>query len=71
MRGLNLRTIYIIDGVEFYLEKLPVKIYEDMLLHANAIELVKFREEVLQNDDNISGTIKIYYPEQTFIFVKD
>lgn len=71
MKGKNLKTIYIIDSIEFSLEKLPVKIYEDMLLHANAIEFVKFREEILQYDDNISGTIKIYYPEQTFIFVKD
>lgn len=37
MKGKNLKTIYIIDSVEFSLEKLPVKIYEDMLLHANAI----------------------------------
>ena len=71
MKGKNLKTIYIIDGVEFSLEKLPVKIYEDMLLHENAIEFVKFREEVLKYDDNTYGTIKIYYPEQIFVFAKD
>lgn len=71
MKGLNLKTIYIIDGVEFSLEKLPKKIYEDMLLYANTIEFVKFREDVLKDDDYIYGTIKIYYPEQKFIFIQD
>ena len=71
MKGQNLKIIYIIEGIEYTLEELPNKIYEEMLLIAEKIEFSKFREDILQNDDYISGIIKIYYPEQIFKFVKE
>ncbi len=71
MKGQNLKIIYIIEGIEYTLEELPNKIYEEMLSIADKIEFSKFREDILQNDDYISGIIKTYYPEQIFKFVEE
>lgn len=46
MKGQNLKIIYIIEGIEYTLEELPNKIYEEMLSIADKIEFSKFREDI-------------------------